>query len=84
MGFYRDSTLSRIDEIDELAGRAGVERDGAPLTPAAMRGTLSLDAVHGKRLSVVRPDHASIDWLAARYIEEMVPGAQSCAAEVSL
>jgi phosphoserine phosphatase len=73
--FDCDSTLSRIEGIDELARRAGVEDEVAPITAAAMAGALSLDAVYARRLSAVRPDRASIAWLGRRYIEEMVPGA---------
>jgi phosphoserine phosphatase len=73
--FDCDSTLSRIEGIDELALRAGLEQDVAPLTAAAMAGTIPLDAVYAKRLSMIRPDRASLDWLAQRYVEEVVPGA---------
>lgn len=73
--FDCDSTLSRIEGIDELARRTGVEREVAPLTAAAMVGTLALDTVYAKRLSLVRPDRAAIEWLGRRYVEEMVPGA---------
>ncbi len=74
--FDCDSTLSRIEGIDELARRAGVEAEVAPLTAAAMAGSLSLDAVYARRLSLVRPDCAAIEWLGQRYVEEMVPGAR--------
>ena len=74
--FDCDSTLSRIEGIDELARRAGVEHEVAPLTTAAMTGELALDAVYGKRLALVQPDEASIDWLARLYVEEMVAGAR--------
>ncbi len=74
--FDCDSTLSCIEGIDELALRAGLEQDVAPLTAAAMAGTIPLDAVYAERLSMIRPDRASIDWLARRYVEEMVPGAR--------
>jgi phosphoserine phosphatase len=74
--FDCDSTLSRIEGIDELAKRAGVEGEVEPLTAAAMAGILSLDAVYAQRLSVVRPDRESIEWLGQRYVEEMVPGAR--------
>jgi phosphoserine phosphatase len=74
--FDCDSTLSRIEGIDELALRAGIEQDVAPLTGAAMAGTIPLDAVYAERLSMIRPDRGSIDWLARRYVEEMVPGAR--------
>lgn len=74
--FDCDSTLSRIEGIDELARRAGVEDEVAPLTAAAMAGSLSLDAIYAKRLSLVLPDRATITWLGQRYVEEMVPGAR--------
>jgi phosphoserine phosphatase len=73
--FDCDSTLSRIEGIDELAKRAGVENEVAPLTAGAMAGTLPLDAVYAQRLSLVCPDRASLVWLGRRYVEEMVPGA---------
>jgi phosphoserine phosphatase len=74
--FDCDSTLSRIEGIDELAKRAGVEDEVAPLTAAAMAGTLSLDAVYAQRLSLVRPNRASLEWLSRRYVEGLVPGAR--------
>lgn len=74
--FDCDSTLSRIEGIDELARRAGVESEIAPLTSAAMEGTLSLDAIYARRLEIVRPDRRAIEWLGMRYLEEMVPGAK--------
>lgn len=73
--FDCDSTLSRVEGIDELARRAGVEEEVAPLTAAAMAGELALDAVYGKRLELVRPDEASVAWLARVYVDEMVAGA---------
>ena len=50
--FDCDSTLSRVEGIDALARRAGVEADVAPLTDAAMVGDLRLDEVFGKRLDL--------------------------------
>ena len=70
--FDCDSTLSRIEGIDELAKRAGCEAEIAALTKAAMNGEVPLDAVYGKRLERVRPGRADLDWLAQRYVEEMV------------
>lgn len=74
--FDCDSTLTRIEGIDELARRAGVEEAVAPLTTAAMTGDLSLDAVYARRLELVRPDRRSIAWLGQCYVEAMVPGAR--------
>jgi phosphoserine phosphatase len=72
--FDFDSTLTRLEGIDELARRAGVEDAIAPLTTAAMDGSIPLDAVYGKRLEIVRPDREAIAWLAVRYRDAMMPG----------
>ena len=74
--FDCDSTLSRIEGIDELAIRAGLESQIAPLTIAAMDGSVTIDAVYAKRLSIVRPDRAALAWLGKRYVDELVPGAR--------
>lgn len=71
-----DSTLSRLEGIDELAERAGVVGEIVPLTVAAMEGTIELEAVYGRRLEIIRPSRADIEWLAGRYIEETVTGAE--------
>jgi phosphoserine phosphatase len=73
--FDCDSTLSRIEGIDELARRAGCEAEVASLTKAAMNGDILLEEIYGKRLRIVRPDKAALAWLAERYVEEMVSGA---------
>ncbi len=73
--FDCDSTLSRVEGIDELAARAGCKAEIAALTDAAMNGDVALDDVYGARLERVRPDRAALDWLAERYIDETVDGA---------
>jgi phosphoserine phosphatase len=73
--FDCDSTLTRIEGIDELARRCGVAGEIAPLTDAAMQGTLALEDVYTKRLDIVRPGKGDLAWLGARYVEEMVVGA---------
>jgi phosphoserine phosphatase len=78
--FDCDSTLSAVEGIDELARRAGVFDEVAPLTRAAMEGTLSLDEVYGARLGLIRPDHAAIAWLGQRYVDAIVPGARETVA----
>lgn len=72
--FDCDSTLSKIEGIDELAGRVGLGEEMSRLTDAAMNGLVPLEAVYEKRLSLIRPDRASIDWLAGLYIAEIVDG----------
>ncbi len=72
--FDCDSTLSRIEGIDELTRRNGIFEEVAALTDAAMNGELALEEVYAKRLELIKPDKASIDWLAALYISELVDG----------
>ncbi len=70
-----DSTLSRLEGIDELAALAGVADKIAPLTAAAMDGRIPLDSIYAQRLDIIRPTRDAISWLAQRYIDETVPGA---------
>lgn len=72
--FDCDSTLSRVEGIDELARRNGLFEQVAALTDAAMNGELALEAVYANRLDLIKPDKAAIDWLAELYIAEMVEG----------
>ena len=72
--FDCDSTLSKIEGIDELARRVGLGEEMSKLTDAAMNGLVPLEAVYEKRLSLIRPDQNSIDWLADLYITEIVDG----------
>lgn len=80
--FDCDSTLSRVEGIDELARRSGMFERVAALTNAAMNGDLALEAVYAERLALIKPDKAAIDWLAQLYIDEVVPGAREAIAEL--
>ena len=73
--FDCDSTLSRVEGIDELAKRVGLGDEMAQLTDLAMNGQVALEEVYGERLSLIRPDKEAIDWLSKKYIEELVDGA---------
>lgn len=75
VAFDCDSTLSAIEGIDELARRAGCYDEVEPLTRLAMDGQMSIEDVYVRRMDLVRPDRAAIDWLAQLYIETMTPGA---------
>lgn len=77
MCFDFDSTLSRVEGIDELAARAGVESQIARLTEAAMEGRIPLDSIYAARLEIVRPGREAVTWLGERYISELVPGADA-------
>ena len=73
--FDCDSTLTRIEGIDELADRAGCGLEIAKLTEAAMSGLVPLEEVYAKRLEIVRPARSALAWLAERYADEKVSGA---------
>ncbi len=68
--FDCDSTLSKIEGIDELAKRAGLGDAMSVLTEAAMNGSLPLEAVYAKRLTLIKPSRADLTWLADAYIAE--------------
>ena len=72
--FDCDSTLSKIEGIDDLARRAGMGAEIVKLTDAAMNGEFPLEAVYERRLALIKPDKASIDWVADLYITEIVVG----------
>lgn len=74
--FDCDSTLSKIEGIDELAGRVGLGDEMSRLTDAAMNGVVPLEAVYEQRLSMIRPDRDSINWLADLYVEQVIDGAK--------
>lgn len=74
--FDCDSTLSRIEGIDELARSCGVFAEVATLTDAAMNGEIALEDVYAKRLDVIKPNKQALSLLADQYILEMVEGVQ--------
>ena len=74
VAFDCDSTLSRIEGIDELGRehRAAVEA----LTQKAMSGALPLTEVYGKRLATIQPLRNEVATVGRLYIENAVPGAR--------
>jgi len=79
-----DSTLSSIEGIDELARFRGpaVFDEVVALTNAAMNGEVALDEVFPRRMEIIRPDRAACDFVAARYVETITPGAAGLVAEL--
>ena len=75
--FDCDSTLSKIEGIDELAKRVGLGDELAELTNAAMNGDVALEAIYAKRLNLIKPSRADIEWLSTLYISELVDGVES-------
>lgn len=71
--FDCDSTLSTIEGIEELAREHRAEVEA--LTEEAMRGSIPLEQVYGRRLDLVRPPRGRVVALGQRYIETLVPDA---------
>lgn len=72
--FDCDSTLSKIEGIDELARASGRFAEVAALTDRAMNGEIPLEAVYGQRLDIIRPNREAIQQLGKQYIDEIVTG----------
>lgn len=58
--FDCDSTLARIEGIDELARLKGLFDEVQRLTAAAMGGEVHLSSVYDRRLELLRPNRANI------------------------
>ncbi|MEN9755925.1 MAG: hypothetical protein RL755_112 [Pseudomonadota bacterium] len=74
--FDCDSTLSKIEGVDELAKRVGLGDELAQLTDSAMNGDVPLEAIYAKRLDLIKPSRADIEWLSKLYISELVDGVE--------
>jgi phosphoserine phosphatase len=72
--FDCDSTLARIEGIDELAGEHA-EAIRA-LTDAAMQGSVALEEVYGQRLDIIRPTRAQVEALGRGYVDALVADAR--------
>lgn len=80
--FDCDSTLSSIEGIDELAIRAGVAEELVPLTNAAMEGKIPLEEIYQRRLDLIKPDRAALEWVSQRYLDHMVEGTVEVVSEL--
>lgn len=78
--FDCDSTLTRIEGIDELARMQDCEAGIAALTTAAMEGRVRLEDVYGRRLALIKPARRDVERLGRRYVDEIVPGARDTVA----
>ncbi len=76
--FDCDSTLTRIEGIDVLAGPRIAEIEA--LTEAAMQGALPLEAVYGRRLALIQPSRAQAEALGQAYLAALVPDARATVA----
>jgi phosphoserine phosphatase len=76
--FDCDSTLARIEGIDELAG-ARIDRI-REMTDQAMRGAIPLEEVYGRRLELIRPTRERVEALGAAYVDALVDDARETVA----
>ena len=72
-----DSTLCGLEGVDWLAAQRGAATalQVARLTQRAMDGEITLDAVYGARLDLIRPAAPEITSLALAYRRALAPGA---------
>jgi len=82
VAFDCDSTLSKVEGINEIAQRAGLGDEIARLTMAAMGGEVALEDVYGRRLEMIRPSAADIAWLGRRYCDTVVDDARETIREL--
>lgn len=77
--FDCDSTLSKIEGIDELARLRGEEtfQEIEALTHAAMNGEVSIDEIFARRLEIIQPSLAFCEQVGKLYIEHIEPTAIS-------
>ncbi|MEE8061461.1 MAG: HAD-IB family phosphatase, partial [Gemmatimonadales bacterium] len=74
MIFDCDSTLSRIEGVEELSPEH--RSQVAALTEAAMAGEVPLEEVYGRRLELIRPSAEDVDRVGRQYIDERIPGVE--------
>lgn len=76
--FDCDSTLVRIEGIDELAGpHAEAIR---ALTDAAMQGAVPLEEVYAGRLEIIQPTREAVEALGRAYVRALVADAREVVA----
>lgn len=73
--FDCDSTLTRIEGVDELARLKGVGDAVAALTSTAMDGRVAIEQIYARRLELIRPDRSALEWLGRRYVHSLVDDA---------
>lgn len=71
--FDCDSTLTRIEGIDELARLKGLFDEVQRLTAAAMDGEVHLSSVYDRRLDLLRPTRGDIRTIKRLYRANIVP-----------
>lgn len=82
--FDCDSTLSKIEGVDELAAVRGedVKQQIVDLTNQAMSGEIAIEEIFGKRLDLIQPTEQACNEVGQQYIDEMATGAKDVIADL--
>jgi len=78
--FDCDSTLTRLEGLDELARLKGVADEVADLTRRAMDGELPLEEVYVRRLALLQPTRRDLRVIEHAYRENLVEDARAVVA----
>jgi len=73
--FDCDSTLTKIEGLDEIARRKGLLDRVREITAAGMNGDLLFSQSLRNRLEIIQPSLEDLKWLGQRYVEELVSDA---------
>ena len=73
--FDCDSTLTRIEGIDELAAMNGVPHEIANMTRQAMDGQIPFEEVFGRRLEIIKPARKQLAGIGKFYVSTLMPDA---------
>lgn len=77
--FDCDSTLTRIEGIDELAAMNGVPHEIGEMTRQAMEGHIAFEDIFGKRLEIIKPTRKQLAGIGKFYVSTLVADAEPVA-----
>ena len=73
--FDCDSTLTRIEGIDELAAMNGVPYEVASMTRRAMDGEVQFEEIFARRLEIIKPTRKQLSGIGKFYVSTLVEDA---------
>jgi len=73
--FDCDSTLTRIEGIDELAAMNGVPYEVASMTRRAMDGEIQFEEIFARRLEIIKPTRKQLSGIGKFYVSTLVEDA---------
>lgn len=73
--FDCDSTLVKIEGLDEIAKRKGIDDEVSRITATGMNGNLPFSQSLRARLAILEPTEDDLVWLGRQYVRELIPDA---------